>query len=94
VPHILQKDALYFLHIASVRSVEQESTTIISSAIPTRDLRQSSIFFSSLNVMTVADILIVVGIFHGSIKVNYLSITREYTLIKSVAISEGSNCII
>src|SRR5688500_4658811 len=41
--------------MASVPSVENESTTTISSATPINDLKHRSIFFSSLKVIMVAD---------------------------------------
>jgi hypothetical protein len=48
---------LCFLQISSVASVENESTTTISSAIPSKDERQLSINNSSLYVIITADIL-------------------------------------
>lgn len=43
------------LQISSVRSVELESTTMISSAMPCNDCRHRSMFLSSLKVIMTAD---------------------------------------
>ena len=54
--------ALKALQIASVLSDEKESTTIISSAIPTREDKHLSMFRSSLKVIMTAE-MGVIGIY-------------------------------
>jgi hypothetical protein len=45
--------------LSSVLSVEKESTTTTSSAIPMSESRQRPMFFSSLKVMMTAEIRII-----------------------------------